>query len=63
VELFASSKQPVTLLHVVATAGSSQHVHAARLATNEFHRGLGEDALEKLQSLIPQGTTAPPSHA
>ena len=55
VHLSESSKQPVTLLHVVDAAGSSQHMHAARLATNEFHRGLGADALAKLQLLIPQG--------
>ena len=47
-------KQPVTLLHVVDGAGSADHVHSARLATHEFHRGLGADALARLQSLIPQ---------
>ena len=49
------SKQSVTLLHVVDVGGSFLHVHSARLATNEFHRGRGADALAKLQSLIPPG--------
>lgn len=54
VRLYAGGNRPVTLLHVVDAAGSSLHVHSARLATHEFHRGLGADALTTLQSLIPQ---------
>jgi nucleotide-binding universal stress UspA family protein len=54
VRLSEYGKQPVTLLHVVDGAGSTDHVHSARLATHEFRRGLGADALLKLQSLIPQ---------
>jgi nucleotide-binding universal stress UspA family protein len=50
-----SGTQAVTLLHVVDAGGSLLHVHSARLATHEFHRGRGADALAKLQSLIPLG--------
>jgi nucleotide-binding universal stress UspA family protein len=55
VQLSKSGKQRLTLLHVVDAGGSLLHVHAARLATHEFHRGRGADALAKLQSLIPFG--------
>jgi nucleotide-binding universal stress UspA family protein len=55
VQLSKSSKQAVTLLHVVDAGGSLLHVHSARLATSEFHRGRGADALAKLRSLIPRG--------
>ena len=55
VQFFHSSKD-LTLLHVVDAAGSHEHVHSARMATNEFHRGMGADALTKLQSLIPLGS-------
>jgi nucleotide-binding universal stress UspA family protein len=54
VRLSGFSRQPVTLLHVVDGKGSSPHAHAARLSTHEFHRGVGADALARLQSLIPQ---------
>jgi nucleotide-binding universal stress UspA family protein len=54
VRLAEYSDRPVTLLHVVDTAGSSRHVHSAMLATPEYHRGLGAEALAKLQALIPQ---------
>ena len=54
VRLSKYGKQPVTLLHVVDGAGSSHHVHSARLSTNEFNHGLGAEALAKLQALIPQ---------
>jgi nucleotide-binding universal stress UspA family protein len=54
VRLSAGGNRPVTLLHVMDAAGSSLHVHSASLATHEFHRGLGADALTTLQSLIPQ---------
>jgi nucleotide-binding universal stress UspA family protein len=55
VQLSRSSTPPLTLLHVVDAGGSLLHVHSARLATNEFHRGRGADALAKLQSLIALG--------
>jgi universal stress protein A len=54
VRLSEYSKQPVTLLHVADGAGSSHHVHSARLSTLEFNGGLAADALTKLQALIPQ---------
>jgi nucleotide-binding universal stress UspA family protein len=44
----------VTLLHVVEGAGSTAHVHSARLSTDEFQSGRSADALTRLQSLIPQ---------
>jgi nucleotide-binding universal stress UspA family protein len=50
VRLSEHGKQPVTLLHVVDGASA----RSARLATDEFGRGLGTDALTRLQSLIPQ---------
>lgn len=45
--------QPATLLHVVNSGGAAHHAHAGRLATHEFHRGLGAEALTRLQSLMP----------
>jgi nucleotide-binding universal stress UspA family protein len=54
VQLSEYSNQPVTLLHVVDGRGSNDHVHAAGFVTDEFHRGLGADAMVKLQSMIPQ---------
>ena len=53
VEPLRTDKLPVTLLHVVDDGGSADHVHSGRVATHEFHRGLGADALTDLQSLIP----------
>ena len=55
VQLSKSSKQPLTLLHVVDAGGSLLHVQSARLATHEFYRGRGADVLARLQSLIPPG--------
>jgi nucleotide-binding universal stress UspA family protein len=55
-QIFQSRKRSLTLLHVVDAGGSNQHVHSARMATSEFHRGMGADALTKLQSLIPHGS-------
>jgi nucleotide-binding universal stress UspA family protein len=57
-QLGEDGKRPITLLHVVDRAGSTHHVHSARLATHEFHRGLGAEAATKLRSFIPQ-----PDHA
>jgi nucleotide-binding universal stress UspA family protein len=57
VRLSEYGKQPATLLHVVDSTGTADHVHSARLATHEFHRGLGADALTRLQLMIP-----PPDH-
>jgi nucleotide-binding universal stress UspA family protein len=54
VRLSENGKLPVTLLHVVDGAGSVDYVHSGILATHEFHRGLGADALPRLQSLIPR---------
>jgi nucleotide-binding universal stress UspA family protein len=54
VRLSAGGNRPATLLHVVDAAGSSLHVHSARLVTHEFHRGLGADAFTRLQSWISQ---------
>ena len=34
--------------------GSNDDVHAGRLATPEFHRRLGADAIAKLPSMMPQ---------
>jgi nucleotide-binding universal stress UspA family protein len=55
VRLSAGGNRPVTLLHVVNASRSSLHVQSAGAATHEFHHGLGAYALNKLQSLIPQG--------
>jgi nucleotide-binding universal stress UspA family protein len=54
VRLSEYGRQPVTLLHVVDTAGSSVHMHSPVLAIHEYQRGLGADALAKLRALIPQ---------
>jgi nucleotide-binding universal stress UspA family protein len=53
VRLSNDGKQPVTLLHVVEFSGSSDYVHFAGVATHEFHRGPGKDAMLRLQALIP----------
>ena len=54
VRLSEYSGRPVTLLHVADGRGSHDHVHAGGLATHEYHREPGADAIVELQSMIPQ---------
>ena len=53
VRLSDGGNRPVTLLHVVDGPGSSEPSIRGWLATHEYHRGLGTDALKKLRFMIP----------
>ena len=60
IRLSEYDKLPVTLLHVVDGTGPADDVYPATLATHEFRRRLGAEALTKLQSAIqPQGHGTP----